>query len=141
MSNVDSDTAIDLSESDLNKLHDWCLMNKLTINCKKTKYCAYGLSLIITKSKLSNTILPLNNQTFDRVCSYRYLVFTNDEHLNFNRHVEEIGNIISHTLYLLSKVCKYLTTDACILIFKTMILSLFEYRDIIYRGMSTGNKT
>ena len=35
--------AIALIQSDLNILNTWCNMNKLTINCKKTKYCLFGM--------------------------------------------------------------------------------------------------
>ena len=114
-------------------------MNKITINCKKTKYCVFGMSSAIKKGKTANTILCLNNQILNRVCSYKYLGFTLDEHLNFNKHVEELKNLVSHKLYLMSKIRKYLTTQACILIFKTMILSLIEYGSIIYRGTSNLN--
>ena len=38
----------------------------------------------IKKSKVFNTILSLNNQHLDRVCSYTYLGFAIDEHLNYS---------------------------------------------------------
>ena len=47
--------------------------------------------------------------------------------------------MVSHKLYLMSKIRKYLTEKACIDIFKTMGLSLIEYCDIIYGGTSQGN--
>ena len=50
-------------------------------------------------------------------------------------------SVVSHKLYLLSRIRKYLTTAACITIFKTMILSLIEYGDIIYSGTSQANMT
>ena len=78
-------------------------MNKLTINCKKTKYCVYGMRSIIKKSKSQNLVLSLNNQILDRVCSYKYLGFALDEHLTFNKHIIDMKQLISHKLYLLSK--------------------------------------
>ena len=42
-------------------------------------------------------------------------------------------------MYLLSRIRKYITTEACIAIFKTMVLSVIEYGYIIYSGTSTGN--
>ena len=47
--------------------------------------------------------------------------------------------LISHKLYLMSKIRKYITVDACIAIFKTMILSLIEYGDVVYNGTSQTN--
>ena len=75
----------------------------------------------------------------ERVCSYKYLGFILDDQLNFNKHMNEMINTVSHKLYLLSRIRRYLTNEACILIFKTMVLSVMEYGDIIYAGTSKIN--
>ena len=75
----------------------------------------------------------------NRVGSYRYLGFILDEHLNFNKHITELCNLVTHKLYLLSRIRRYLTTSACINIFKTMVLSVIEYGDIVYSGTAQGN--
>ena len=62
-----------------------------------------------------------------------------DDHLNFNKHITDMCNSLTHKLYVLSKIKIYITSEACILIFKTMILSLMEYGDIIFTGTSTNN--
>ena len=93
----------------------------------------------IKKSNNIDTILSLNNTRLDRVCSYKYLGFILDDRLNFNKHINEICNIVTHKLYLLSKIRKYLTQNACIKLFKSMILSLIEYGDIVYEGTSAKN--
>ena len=131
--------AVTLMQNDLNALAKWCNGNKLSINCKKTKYCIYGMRSKIKKSKTEDTILSLNNHILNRVCSYKYLGFILDDHLNFNKHVGEMCNTLSHKLYLLSKIRKYITLEASILIFKTMILPIMEYGDIIYAGTSILN--
>ena len=139
VTNEDINVAISDIQEDLNNLAAWCDRNKLTINSKKTKYCIYGSRSVIRKSKLKDISLSLNNYILDRVCSYKYLGFILDDHLNFNKHISELCKHITHKLYLISKVRKYITTEACITIFKTMILALFEYGDIIYSGTSCEN--
>ena len=131
--------ALQLLQKDLNKLVEWCTDNKVTINCKKTKYGVYGMRSNIKRTKSLNTVLSLSNNRLDRVSSYKYLGFILDEHLNFNKHVSEMCNTISHKLYLMSRIRTFLTTQACINIFKTMVLSVIEYGDIIYAGTSVGN--
>ena len=79
-------------------------------------------------------LLSLNNTVLEKVCSYKYLGFILDDQLNFNKHISEIANIVSHKLYLLSKIRKYLTKDA-----STMILSLIEYGNIVYAGTTNKN--
>ena len=135
----DMNEAMEMVQGDLNNLSDWCTRNKLTINSKNTKYCIYGMRSNIKKSKSIHAVLSLNNNILDRVCSYKYLGFILDHHLNFNKHITELCKIVSHKLYLLAKIRRYITTDACITVFKSMILSLLEYGDVIFAGTSTRN--
>ena len=130
---------INLIQNDLNNLVKWCTENKVTINSKKNKYCIYGMRSNVKRSKSVDTVLSLNNNVLDRVCSYKYLGFILDDHLNFNKHIDEICKLVSHKLYLLSRIRRYLTIDACINIFKTMILSVIEYGDIVYSGTYVKN--
>ena len=53
--------------------------------------------------------------------------------------MNEMINTVSHKLYLLTKIRSYLTTKACTLMFKTIVLCFIEYRDIFYTGTSKGN--
>ena len=94
---------------------------------------------IVKKIKAQNLVFSLNNQILERVCSYKYLGFALDEHLNFNKHIKDMKELISHKIYILSKIRKYITFEASIYIFKTMILSLIEYGDIIYNGTTQSN--
>ena len=93
--------AITLIQSDLNALYEWCNRNKLTINCKKTKFCLFGMRSNIKRSKMLDIQLSLNANILERVCSYKYLGLILDEHLNYNKHVKEMTKLISHKLYLL----------------------------------------
>ena len=85
--------------------------------------------------------ISLNANILERVCSYKYLGLILDEHLNYNKHMTEMTKLISHKLFLLSKIRRYITKDACINIFKTMVLSVIEYCDIIYAGTTQANIT
>ena len=124
-------SALEMLQRDLDSLANWCVTNKLTINSKKTKYCIYGMRSNVKKSKSIDTVLSLNNNILDRVCSYEYLGFILDYHLTYNKHISELCKVVSHKLYMLAKIRRYFTTEACIHVFKTMILSLLEYGDIV----------
>ena len=141
ISHKNVENAITLIQSDLNRVYTWCNRNKLTINCKKTKYCLYGMRSSVKKSKMLDIQLSLNANILERVCSYKYLGLILDENLTYNKHIKEMNKLVSHKLYILSKVRKYITQSACISIFKTMILSIIEYCDIVYAGTSQTNLT
>ena len=106
---------------------------------QQAKYCIYGMKSIVKKSSQQDMIISLSNTVLEKVCSYKYLGFILDDQLNFNKHVKELVKLITHKLYLLSRIRKYLTKNASITIFKTMILSLIEYGDIIYAGTNQTN--
>ena len=118
--------------TDLSSFKNWCDMNKLTINVKKTKYVIYGLKSQIKDIRAHR--LYIDEQVLDRVNSYKYLGVTLDACLTYNRHIENCLNIASHKLFLLSKVRKYITFEASLRIYKTMILPIIEYGDILYDG-------
>ena len=128
--NIDSIT--DNMSSDLSRFEDWCTRNKLTMNVKKTKYVLFGLKSQIKEIRVYN--LYISNRLLDMVKSYKYLGITLDACLTYNRHLENCINIASHKVFLLSKVRKYMTFEASLRIYETMILPIMEYRDILYDG-------
>ena len=93
----------------------------------------------IKRANNIDTIISLNKNVLDRVCSYKYLGLILDDRLNFNKHITELCKLLSHKLFLLAKIRKYLMKEASIVIFKSMIVSLIEYGDIIYEGTNNKN--
>ena len=59
-----------------------------------------------------------------------------DSRLNYNAHIDNCSKIVSHKLYLLSKIRHYITENTSIRIYKTMIAPLIDYGDVIYSGTS-----
>ena len=59
---------------------------------------------LVRKGKMLDIELSLNNQILEKVCSYKYLGLILDEHLNYNKHIKEMSKLISHKLYLMSKL-------------------------------------
>ena len=54
--------------------------------------------------------------------------------LNYKCHLENCLKLISHKAYLLNKIRKNINTDTAITIYKTMILPILEYGDVLYMG-------
>ena len=117
---------------DLAHFKDWCDCNKLTINIKKTKYVIFGLKSQI--KEIRHHVLHINDHFLDRVTSYKYLGVTLDACLTYSRHMENCLNVSSHKVFLLSKIRKYITAEAATRIYKTMIMPILEYGDILYDG-------
>ena len=124
-------SAIDL-QNDLSKFKSWCDRNLLTMNVKKTKYIVFGLKS--KTRKVGNHSLFIDNNKLERVSSYKYLGFTLDMNLNYNKHLENCLKLISHKAYTLSKIRMYIDIQTAVTIYKTMILPVLEYGDVINDG-------
>ena len=122
---------------DLNSFGTWCEGNKLTINTKKSNYVVYGTRQKV--SKIRHCVLSLQNDVLYRTPSYKYLGVYIDSLLNFNSHIDNCCKIVSHKLYLLSKIRQFITQETCVRIYKSMVVPLFDYGDIIYSGTNDKN--
>ena len=117
---------------DLSNFKKWCIQNKLTINVKKTKYVIFGLKSQL--KKISGHTLAISDSPIEKVNSYKYLGITLDATLTYNCHLNNCLKLASHKIFLLSKIRKYITFEAANRIYKTMILPIIEYGDILYDG-------
>ena len=119
-------------QSDLCEFKKWTDRNQLTMNVKKTKYVIFGLKS--NTRKVVNHLLFINDNKLERVTSYKYLGLTLDMNLNYNKHLENCLKLVAHKAFLLNKIRMYIDVYTAITIYKTMILPILEYGDIIYDG-------
>ena len=110
--------------------------NKLSINIKKTKSMIVG-----TRSMVKNhAIVPklkISNTPLDFAYQYKYLWVTIDEILSFNAHLNNTIKLVSHNIFLLHKIKFYITDDAAIKIYKSMIIPYLDYGDIFIMNASS----
>ena len=119
-------------QTDLDSFSIWCERNQLTMNVKKTKYVIFGM-----KSQtrgLNMHELYVQDQKLQKVATYKYLGMTLDMNLTFNNHLQQTINVICHKLLLLCKLRKYIDRHTAIILYKSMLLSIIEYGDVIYGG-------
>ena len=114
-------------QKNINNFSNWCEINKLTINTKKTK-----IMVLDQVKKYSNVNLNVMGERLQVVPTYKYLSINLDQTLNFNYHLKYIANLISHKLYVFCKIRKYLNDHAALTVYKTMILPYFDYGDAIF---------
>ena len=119
-------------QSDLCEFKKWTDRNQLTMNVKKTKYVIFGLKS--KTRKVVNHSLFINDNKLERVTSYKYLGLTLDMNLNYNKHLENGLKLVAYKAFLLNKIRMYIDVYTAITIYKTMILPILEYDDIIYDG-------
>jgi hypothetical protein len=111
---------------ELAKIFDWLSVNKLSLNVLKTKFMIFHWQ---QNHKAAGITLPLsiNSKLIEQVPYFKFLGVTIDSQLNWNQHVREIGNKLSRTTGVLSKLKNYVPTSILLTIYNSLFLSHVNY--------------
>lgn len=120
-------------QKDLTNLDLWCRDNLLQINVSKTKTKINprkknkSLQKILDENKLQ-----INNMSIEFVSEYKYLGVWIDSDLTFAKHVKSIISNVSFRLKKLSRIRSCVTKKTALLLYKSMIVPLYDYGDTFY---------
>ena len=93
----DENIAVQNSQICLNKIIDWCKLNKLTLNENKTKHLC-----ISNRKNLLNLKVDAGGTYLGNVDNYDYLGFCIDRKLNMNSHIDKIMKKVGFKLHTMS---------------------------------------
>ena len=119
---------------DLLLLQKWCNRNQLTINLAKTKLMLFG-----TKNMLKHCTkldINLSGMKLQYVKHFNYLGMKLEDTLSFELYAAETLRMVAHTLYLLSRIRKYITIGQSIAIYKSKVVPYFDYGDIFLMNIN-----
>ena len=138
LSGKDTNWVVDNLQCSINKFVNWCEVNQLTINIKKTKVMIFGSRYNIKKANNIGVSVSINCNSLQNVPSYKYLGIHLDQTLSFDYHIKSVVNNISHKLYIFSKIRRFLSINAALDIYKTMVLPYFDYGDVVFMFSNGG---
>ena len=111
----------------LNKIWEWCMLNRLSINTVKTKFIA-----IDSYKRIDETCeIKLGGVILERVNSYNYLGVILDDTLIFEKFLKDKCKKINIRIYQLGKMRKYIDNWMANIIYKQTIIPLFDYADFL----------
>ena len=130
ISHSDYDVMIPLLNSELEKIHDWTLANRLTINTTKTE-----LLLFTNRKKITpnNTDVLLNGTPVGYVDHARFLGVTIDNKFNFKLHINDVVTKIAKHGGILYKIKPNLPLPARITYYNSFILPYLTF-NILHWG-------
>ena len=117
-------------QQDVSNITEWCQINELTINCKKTKVQFFPRNRIFDcKSFKEQYTIKLQGQEVGYTDIFRYLgvEIAIDDLLSMKSHVNRVNKNASHKLFLLRKLRHVLNTHAPIMVLKSMFLGVLDY--------------
>ena len=123
---------------DLKVLMYWFNRNRLTINLDKTKLMLFATKNMQKKAKF--TKIEINDKSLQYVRQFNYLGVKLDNRLTFELHANECIRLVSHKLYLLTKVRPFIDKKQALTIYKSKIMPYFDYGDIFLLGTQIKTK-
>ena len=109
-------------QNDLDKLNEWCIINKMRINEKKTKVMRITCS---RQPGIPN--YTLNNTLLQSVTEFRYLGIMLNNKLTWHNHVEYITRKANRMLGFVLSVTRSLAPHTIFSIFKSLVIPILEY--------------
>lgn len=120
----------------MKKLEQWCFQNRLTINVSKTKAMLFGNTRLLKQINYDDykDKLVLNGLSLEFVSSYVYLGVTLDQELSFKPHISKMAGICVEKIFTLSKIRKFISLEVALKLYKSLILPIIDYGDVLYIG-------
>ena len=113
---------------DLEKIERWSVLWKVTLNANKTRY------MIITRKNnyLNYPPIYLHNTSIERTDQYTHLGLVFTSNFKWNKHIEKCICKASKRIALLNRVRLKLPRGTLCSLYKSMVLPIIKYCDIIY---------
>ena len=124
-------------QTDINSLSDWSSQNGIRANPDNTKVMVFGSANCL--NKVPNFEIRCDGIPLQIVNSYEYLVVTIDNQLNYNLHVNKLVASVSSKLELFQCMHSFLSVPAAILVYKSMLLPVLQYGDILLSATTRAN--
>ena len=123
----DPDQLVYSVNNELEKLYQWCLCNRLTINTNKTYFM-----LFTGKNIHSLPNVQINNITITKTDKFKFLGVTYDDSLTFKYHIDNLTLKISRHIALLYQIKDLMPPYVLKSIYYAHIYSLLTYCNPIW---------
>lgn len=115
----------------LEKVANWLLLNKLSLNTKKTVFMTFGNYCISVPREID---IIIQNQKIERVENFKYLGIIFDYNMKWGKHIEYLVNRTKYLIYIFAKLKKIMDTKTLMKIYFAMFHSIITYGIIAWGG-------
>ena len=127
-------------QSSLNNLQIWCRSNGMILNSSKTK-----VMLVTTyqkRQRLTNDQFDLtyNKESLNMISNDKILGVFVDNNLTWSNHIKHLTKKIASSIWLLSKIKKFLSQAHRVQFYKSYIQPHIDFCNIVWGSSSESNK-
>ena len=110
---------------ELDKIHEWLQINKLSLNVKKTKFMIFHHR----QKDISrfSPVIKINGQVIEKVSDFNFLGLIIDENLSWDAHIQKTSNEISRSIGIMCRLKRFLPLEILRLIYNSLILPHLQY--------------
>ena len=121
----------------MNNVSQWCLDKRLTVNVDKTKVVWYGSTQKLPRSRGRH--FSMGGLPVEVLDNYTYLGLKIDSPLSFEPALKDLNSKVNHRLFRLGKQRDYMSENVCVDVYKSTVLSLFDYASFAHDGANQGS--
>ena len=119
--------------TEIKKVYDWLVVNKLTLNVIKSKFMLLSKKRGVNKDDFK---VALNDSTLERCSSYKYLGVYFDEKLDWKIHIKYLCEKIGKVCGYLSKLRHCTSVTIQKMIYSAIVKSHLQYCNIVWGDAS-----
>jgi hypothetical protein len=128
------DSVVSIAQNALDRLHLWCLSNRMAVNGKKTNAIVFGF-----KRLASLPVLKYGGEPLSFVENIKLLGVWFDSHLTFNKHVLELRRNLIWKIAMLHRIRNMLPQTIKYRIYLAHIHSVLTYCNLVWGTTSKVN--
>ena len=118
---------------ELQKLHEWLSVNRLSLNISKTNFVIFHSNRIPINS---NVTIMINKTAIEEVSSIKYLGFLIDSQLTFKDHIMALNKKLARSIGVLYKLRPYVSSKILVNVYYAIM-----YPFLLYGITAWGNAT
>ena len=127
-------------QSTLNNLHVWCRNNGMILNLAKTKVLLVTTTQKRQRLQNENIDLKFNNESLNMISKDKILGVYVDNNLTWSEHIKHLSRKITSSIWLLSKIKKFLSQCHRVQFYKSYIQPHIDFCNIVWGSSSETNK-
>ena len=127
-------------QSALNNRHVWCRNNVMILNSSKTKVLLVTTTQKRQRHHNENLDLKFNNESLNMISNDKILGIYVDNNLNWSGHITHLSRKIISSIWLLSKIKKFLSQAYKVQFYKSYIQPHIDFCNIVWGSSSETNK-
>ena len=125
-------------QAGLSQLENWCSLNGISVNPKKSKAMLFGTNNQLARCKSKQ--IYIDNCEIEYVSTYTYLGMLLDKSLSLENHLQKVIQRTTAKMVELRKMRRFLNTQAALMVYKSMILPIIEYGNIFLGACSLDSR-